>query len=195
MCNCKADTNIEFGGNAEDTFKSRFMIRVIGRWGVLSQWPFYTEWLHTLCTPWPNILHSYKVTAIFRWGTGKGFLSYFQVKTVIGDLLHLETFMLVGRRKAYRWKSWRGRGGGETGRKSARGRGLKCCCRVSIVIKWHYCIWCYHYIYSEVSRHYRYSDVKSLALTLMCTWHMVADGTHQTPLSHHSHLIVCPTVA
>ena len=171
------------------------MIRVIGGWGVLSQWPFYTEWLLTLHTPWANILRSYKVTTIFRWGTVKRFLSYFQVKTVIGDLLHLETFMLVGRRKAYRWQSWRGRGGGETGGRSPGGRGLKCCCRVSIMIKWLYCMWCYHYVYHEVSRHNKHSDAKSLTLTLMYTWHMVADVTHQTPHSHHSRLTVCPTVA
>jgi hypothetical protein len=108
---------------------------------------------HTLRIPGPDILRSYKVTAIFRWGTGKRFLSYFQVKTVIGNPLHLETLMLVGRRKAYGWKSWRGRGGRETGRKSPGGRGLKCCCRVNIMIKWLYCMWCYHYVYHEVSGH------------------------------------------
>jgi len=30
-------------GNTEGTFKQHFMIRVIGGWGVLSPWPFYTE--------------------------------------------------------------------------------------------------------------------------------------------------------
>jgi hypothetical protein len=125
------------------------MIRVIYGWGVLSPWPFYTEWLHTLCTPWPNILRKYKVTTIFRLGTGERFLSHFQVKTVIGYLLHLETFMFVGRSKTYRWKSWRGRGGGEKGGISPGGRGLKYCCRVSNMIKWLYCMlplripWCF----------------------------------------------------
>ena len=48
--------------------------------GVLSQWPFCTEWLHTVGTPWSDILCICKVTAIFGWGIGKRFLSCFWVK-------------------------------------------------------------------------------------------------------------------